>query len=38
MGKARSDILNFAVFEMDFGDEEPIYNLVPANMIQFMNI
>jgi hypothetical protein len=36
--KSPDDILNIAVFEMDFGDEEPIYNLVPANMVQFMNI
>ncbi len=36
--KSPDDILNFAVFEMDFGDDEPIYNLVPSNMIQFMNI
>lgn len=31
-------ILNFTVFEMDFGNEEPIYELVPRNMVQFMNV
>lgn len=36
--KSPDDILNFTVFEMDFGDEEPQYELVPSNMIQFMNI
>ena len=32
------DILDFAVFEMDFGDEKPIYKLIPQNLQQFMNI
>jgi len=32
------DILNFTVFEMDFGDEAPSYSLVPPNMVKFMNI
>ncbi len=32
------DILNIAVFEMDFGDEAPIYELVPPNMMKLMNI
>jgi len=32
------DILNFTVFEMDFGDDAPRYQLVPPNMVEFMNI
>ena len=36
--KCPEDILNFAVFEMDFGDEAPQYSLIPKNMEKFMNI
>ena len=32
------EILNITVFKMEFGDEEPKYNLIPQNAIQFMGI
>ena len=31
-------ILDFAVFELDFGDEMPRYALIPPNLAGFMNI
>ena len=31
-------LLQFTVFEMDFGDEAPQYALVPPNLAEFMNV
>ena len=31
-------LLNFTVFELDFGDERPDYALIPPNLAGFMNV
>jgi len=36
--RSPDDILNFTVFELDFGNTAPSYSLVPPNMVQFMNV
>ena len=36
--KCPDEILEFTVFELDFGDEVPDYSLVPPNMMKFINI